>query len=158
MYVGPYVIYPLFLSDFMKFWIFLTDFRKVLSYQILSNLSLVWAEFHAHIQTDRQTNKQIKEANTCFSQFYDTRLKTEPTRQKFWAVLHCFALPTFFLILHWYVSVKIFCLLEQVRGQQSSKGHVSLAACCYTSEHLKQPGIIHISAYVKLVFTLKSKA
>jgi hypothetical protein len=35
MYVGIHVKYPLFLSDFNKIWIFLTDILKILKYQIL---------------------------------------------------------------------------------------------------------------------------
>jgi len=34
MYIGVHVKYLLFLSDFNKTWVFYTDFRKTLKYQI----------------------------------------------------------------------------------------------------------------------------
>jgi len=55
MYIGRYVNYPLFLSDFNETWIFSMDLRK--TYQI-SWKSVKWlAEFfHADGRTARQTD------------------------------------------------------------------------------------------------------
>jgi hypothetical protein len=64
-----YVTYPLFLSDFIETWIFWTDFRKKLKYQVLSQ-SVQWrAEFlHADGQTDGRTDGHDK-VNSCCSKF-----------------------------------------------------------------------------------------
>ena len=94
MYVGLYVKYHYSCQILLKFEFSRQIFEKfsvIKFYQI----SLVWAEFHADIQKDRETDRhkdrqtdRHNEANTCFSQFYDTRLQAEPTRQKFCAVWH----------------------------------------------------------------------
>ena len=51
---GFHVKYPLFLSDFNETWIFLTDFRQILIYQI-SWKSVQW-EAICCMSTDRRTD------------------------------------------------------------------------------------------------------
>jgi hypothetical protein len=53
MFVGLNVMYPLFWSDFYEPWIFSTNFKKMLKYQI-SRKSMQW-EPSCSKQTDRQT-------------------------------------------------------------------------------------------------------
>jgi hypothetical protein len=54
MYIGLHVKYPLFLSDFNKIWIFTSDFRKVLKYQIAWN-SFQWEPSY-FVRTDGLTD------------------------------------------------------------------------------------------------------
>jgi len=62
MYFGLLVKYPIFLSDFNKTWILLTDFREILKYQI-SRKSVWWkpsCSTRADGRTDRQTWQSLQ--------------------------------------------------------------------------------------------------
>jgi len=68
MYIGHtlhyiHVKYLLFLSDFHEFWIFWTDFRKILKYQV-SRISIQWEPSCSCGRTDRHD-----EGNSPSSQF-----------------------------------------------------------------------------------------
>jgi len=65
MYIGLHVQYPLFLSDFSEKWIFSTDFRKILKYQILwksvrLGTSSMWTGGRADRQTDMTKLRTLK--------------------------------------------------------------------------------------------------
>ena len=64
MYIGLHVKYVLLLSNFNETWIFSTDFRKILKYQISWKSEL----FHVDGRTDGQVDRN-DEANSRFSQF-----------------------------------------------------------------------------------------
>ena len=56
MYIGLYVKYRLFLSDFNETWIFRDSFPKSTQISNLMKIRLVGAElFHADWQTDEET-------------------------------------------------------------------------------------------------------
>ena len=66
MYIGLHVKCPLFLSDFIKTWIFSTDFRKIQTPNLMK-IRPVGAELlHADGSMDR-----YYEANSRVSQFYE---------------------------------------------------------------------------------------
>jgi len=72
IYFDFHVKYPLFLSDFSHTWIFLTNFRGILKYQI-SWKSVQW-ELSCSMRTDRRTDRH-DEANSRFSQILRMPLK-----------------------------------------------------------------------------------
>ena len=69
---------PLFLSDFNETWIFSTDFRKILKYQI-SWLSVQW-ETSCSVRTDRLTDtKKLTVAFRNFANAPNSRPRTLPS-------------------------------------------------------------------------------
>jgi hypothetical protein len=56
MHIGLHVTYPLFLSDFKETWVFLTDFRKILKYQISGNPAQ--RKPSCSMRTNRRTDKK----------------------------------------------------------------------------------------------------
>jgi len=72
MYIGLHVKYPLFLSDFNRASIFLTDFRKILKYQISQN-SVQWAGCFS-MRTKGRTD--MTKLTVFFRQFWEGVLKT----------------------------------------------------------------------------------
>ena len=56
-YIGVHVTYPLFLSDFNETWIFCTEFRKTLKYQIQWK-SVQW-ELSCSMRTDWRTDMKL---------------------------------------------------------------------------------------------------
>jgi hypothetical protein len=72
MCIGLHVKYPLLLSDFNETWIFWTDVRKILKYQILWK-SVQW-ERSCSMRIERQKERRPDghdESNSHFSQFYE---------------------------------------------------------------------------------------
>jgi hypothetical protein len=70
MYTGLHVKCPLFLSHFNQTWTFLTDFQKILKYEI--SQKFVQCEPCSSMQTDKWTDRQTDrhdKAETCFLQF-----------------------------------------------------------------------------------------
>jgi hypothetical protein len=73
MYTGLDVKYPLFLSDFNGTWIFWTNFRKILKYQISLKYGKWELSFHADGQTERDDG-----ANSRFSKFCESAWRGIP--------------------------------------------------------------------------------
>ena len=72
-------MYPLFLSDFNKFWILSTDFQKI--FLMGNNIKIHQCKPSCSMQIDRQTDRgktnKHDEANSRWWQFYGSALKTK---------------------------------------------------------------------------------
>jgi hypothetical protein len=68
IYIGRHVKCPLFLSDFNETWIFSTDFRKIVKYQIPWKHAQ-WQP-RCSMRTDGRTDRH-DEANSRLSQFFE---------------------------------------------------------------------------------------
>jgi hypothetical protein len=73
-YIGLHVKYRLFLSDFNETWIFSTDVRKILKYQIFMKIHPLGAEPGCSMRTDGPTDRRY-EPNSRFSQFCERAYK-----------------------------------------------------------------------------------
>ena len=88
MCIGLHVKYPLFLLDFIDTWIFKTDFRKILKYQI-SWKSVLWETSYSR-RLDRQADMaRLKDAlrkfrNMPTNQERDVTKRVEATCSRTW--------------------------------------------------------------------------
>jgi len=68
MYIGLYIKYFLFLSDFNNYGIFSTDLGKIIQTRFIKIHPVAEHLFHAETQTDGRTDRK-NDANSPFSQF-----------------------------------------------------------------------------------------